>query len=60
MKPFVIQLLESRGLKISEDTYEEKEELWNFIHEQNEHFNKEDVEESPIALKSVAGGDHVE
>lgn len=60
MKPLVIQLLEVRGLKISENTYKEKEELFDFINEQKSILNKADLGESNIGLKTIAGGDHIE
>lgn len=60
MKPLVVELLEARGLQISKETYEEKKELWDFIQASKIRLSKQDVEENPIGLKSIPGGDHVE
>lgn len=60
LKPLVVEMLEARGLKISEETYQEKEELWDFIKASKQQLDKEDVEENPIALRSIPGGDHIE
>lgn len=60
MKPLIVQLLEAKGLKVSEHTYKEKEELFEFINEQKKVLNKAHLGESDIGLKTIAGGDHIE
>lgn len=60
MKPFVIQMLEARGLAIDESKYEAMEGLWNFIETKKREFDRSQLQESDISLKTTAGGDHVE
>lgn len=59
MKPLIVQILEERGLKISEEKYAEMQNLFDFINFKITVFDKKHLEDADISIKNIAGGDHL-
>ena len=60
MKPLFIQLLEAKGIPIHESDYQELTEIYEGFQLQKQGLDRSLLEESDIALKSIAGGDHID
>lgn len=60
MKPLIIQILEERGLKISEDKYLKMQEFFDFINLKEVSLDKSYLEENAISLKNISSGDHID
>lgn len=58
MKPNVIQILETKGLRIPERDYEKLTKTWHQLKLQRNHLSEKSLKENDMALKYMAGDDH--
>lgn len=59
LKPLIVQILEEKGLRITEDKYAEMQNLFEFISYKKTMFDRNYLEDADLPIKNIAGGDHL-